>query len=109
MLPSLTVTSISLLLSVMYGSDTVLTSIHSQIDDAACISRLSAFGEDAERFVGSIVTTHVLKISNLRFFPIEKKYKGACTCPLEFRADSQSALMLGPPLVNPALVSDVPS
>jgi hypothetical protein len=74
--------------------------IHSQVNDPTCISRLAAFSEDAERLVNLIVPTHVLKINNLRFYPIEKQFKGACTCPLDFRADRQTTITHGDELPN---------
>ena len=68
---------------------------HYQVDDPTCISRLTAFSDDAERLIVSLVPTHILKISNFRFMAIEKKFKGQCTCPLEFRADKQTVITLG--------------
>ena len=79
------------------------------MSDPACISRLAAFSDDAERLLSVIVPTHVLKLGNLRFNPIEKQYKGACTCPLEFRADRQTTVTLGDPIQDATVVVPVSS
>ena len=73
-----------------------------QVNDPTCISRLTAFSDDAERLMTALVPTHVLKISNLRFLVIEKQYKGACTSPLEFRADRQTTVNRGDELEETA-------
>ena len=94
--------------SVMYVPDIQFPHAHThiQINDPACISRLTAFSEDAERLMSVLLPTHVLKISNLRFMVIEKQFKGACTSPLEFRADRQTTVLHGDEL---AMSDDAPA
>lgn len=79
------------------------------------MSRLTAFGSDAERLVETMVPTHVLKLQNLKWQPIETPFKGACTCDVEFRAQRETTVLLGdslqisPAEAEPVAVAEIPT
>lgn len=79
------------------------------MDDISVISRLTAFGEDAQRLVDKLVPTNVLKIRNFKWQLIERNFKGHCTSEVEFRAMRDTTVDFGESLsIVPAEVEAPP-
>ena len=63
-----------------------------QVEDETCIARLVAFNDDAIRLQQDMVEGARLKFHNLQWTPANKQFQGACTCPVEFRAQKDSTV-----------------
>lgn len=86
-----------------------------QVADDSVISRVSAFDDVAVRLAEQLSATHVLKLTNLKWFPFTSStYVGMCTTPVEFRAQRDTTLELGDLLSqetapSPDLPAEIPS